>query len=392
VQEVVKSCAKLRALGSRHSFNGIADSSANQISLMHLDQMTLDREGRTVTIGAGVTYGGLSPYLDSNGFALHNLASLPHISVAGARATATHGSGIRNKNLATAVSVMEIVTADGNVVNLSRQRDGERFLGAVVDLGAVGVITSLTLDIQPTFEASQVVYENLSMGVLEESLEDVFSGGYSVSLFTDWQGHRCCQAWVKTRVEPGATPEINPEFFGAKLAAENLHPAGGPPENCTEQGGIPGPWHERLPHFRMGFTPSCGEELQSEYFVPLERGYEAILAMEQLRDQITPLLIISELRTIDADSLWMSPCYKRPSMAIHFTWQPDWPKVKAVLPLIEATLAPFDARPHWGKLFTIPHSRLRALYEKLPDFQALLNEYDPSGKFRNDYLQETIFG
>ncbi len=393
VQQVVKSCEKLRALGTRHSFNGIADSTANQVSLKQLDGMTLDPKAHTVTIGAGVSYGQVSPYLYRNGYALHNLASLPHISVAGACATATHGSGSKNGNLATSVSAMEIVTADGKMVTLSRERDGERFRGAVVGLGGVGVVTKVTLDVEPAYDVRQVVYENLPLGQLEHHLDEIFASGYSVSLFTDWQNHQATQVWIKSRVVPGESFAIKPEFFGAKAATKRLHPlAGHSAENCTEQMGIPGPWYDRLPHFRMNFTPSSGDELQSEYFVPREKGYEAILAVEELRDHITPHLLISELRTIEADDLWMSTCYKREAMTIHFTWKPEWPAVKQVLPMIEEQLAPFDARPHWAKMFTMKPSRVQSLYAKLPDYQALLKQYDPGTKFRNEFLSAYVYG
>ncbi len=392
VQKAVKSCNKVRALGARHSFNGIADSKDNQISVKLLDQMSLDPKARTVTVGGGVTYGQLAPYIDGLGFAVHNLASLPHVSVAGACATATHGSGSKNGNLSTAVSALEIVTADGEVVTLSRQKDGERFAGAGVALGGLGVITKVTLDVQPTFQVRQVVYENLSLAHLENHLDDIFLSAYSVSLFTDWQNHRATQVWMKRRVEPGESFEFAPEFYGAKLATRKLHPlADHSAENCTEQMGIPGPWYERLPHFRMNFTPSSGAELQAEYFVPRNRGYEAILAVEKLRDKVGPHLFISELRTIDADNLWMSTCCQRPSLAIHFTWKPEWPAVKQLLPVIEEQLAPFDARPHWAKLFTMQPSRLKSLYARLPEYQELLKQYDPRGKFRNDFLNTNIY-
>ncbi len=391
VQRFVKSHSPLKALGSRHSFDGIADSTGCQISLKNLHGMELDRKSHTVTVDAGVTYGHLSPYLYENGYALHNLASLPHISVAGACVTATHGSGSKNGNLSTAVSALEMVTADGETVVLSRERDGERFTGAVVSLGGLGIVTKVTLAVQPTYEVSQAVYVDLSLDQLEKHLDEIFLSGYSVSLFTNWQNHRATQVWIKRRVEDTASSEWKPEFFGAKLATKNLHPlAGHSAENCTEQRGIPGPWHERLPHFRMNFTPSSGEELQSEYFVPRQKAYEAILAVEQLRDHITPHLFISELRTIDADHLWMSPCYGRPSLAIHFTWKPEWPAVKKVLPLIEEQIAPFEARPHWAKLFTMAPSRLQSLYPKLPDYRALLKQYDGQGKFRNAFLNTNV--
>jgi alditol oxidase len=392
VQQVVKGCSKLRALGARHSFNGIADSTQDQISLVHLNQIVLHRESHTVTVGGGVTYSQLAPYLEGQGYALHNLASLPGISIAGAIATATHGSGNKNGNLATAVSGLEIVTADGEVLVLSRERDGDRFAGSAVHLGAVGVVTKVTLDVQPTYKVAQVVYENLAMEQLEQHLEEIFTSGYSVSLFTDWQNHRISQVWVKRRIQPGSTPKFDPELFGAKLATKKLHPLPGhSAESCTEQLGIPGPWYDRLPHFRINFTPSSGAELQSEYLIPRDRGYEAILAVEQIRDHVTPHLFISEVRTIEADDLWMSTAYKRDSMGIHFTWKPEWPAVKNVLPMIEAKLAPFGARPHWGKLFTMPGSRIEPLYPELAKYKGLVAKQDPNGKFRNRFLESTIY-
>jgi xylitol oxidase len=392
VQRAVLSCSKLKALGSRHSFNGIADSTQNQISLKLLDGMKIDKDAHTVTVGAGVTYGQLGPWLDAQGYALHNLASLPHISVAGAVATGTHGSGPRNGNLSTAVAGFDVVTADGKIVSLSRERDGDRFLGSVVHLGGLGIVTSVTLHVQPTFQMKQVVYENLSMDQLEHNMDAIFASGYSTSLFTDWQNHRITQVWIKSRVQAGDPSTLAPLFYGATLQKQKLHPvAGHSAESCTDQFGVAGPWYERMPHFKMNFTPSSGQEIQSEYFVPREQGYAAMLAVEELRDHITPHLYITELRTIAADDLWMSEAYKRDSMTIHFTWKPEPDAVQQVLPLIEAKLARFDARPHWAKVFTMPAARVQSLYPRLPEFRRLLLEHDPNGKFRNEYLERNIF-
>ncbi|HWZ26399.1 MAG TPA: D-arabinono-1,4-lactone oxidase [Verrucomicrobiae bacterium] len=393
-QEFVKKRVRLKVLGTRHCFNHIADSTDEFLSLRPMDKvLSLDAQAKTVTIPANMSYGQLSPYLHEKGFALHNLASLPHISVAGACATATHGSGEKNGNLATSVSALEMITASGDIVKLSRKQDGEGFSGAVVGLGALGVITKITLDLLPTFVVKQYVYENLPLSELQEHFDAIEASGYSVSLFTDWQKKRVNEVWIKSRVEAGQSFNATPEFFGAKLATRNLHPiAELSAENCTEQMGVPGPWYERLPHFRMGFTPSAGNELQAEYFVPRRHAVEAILAIERLRDQVTPHLLISEIRTIAADDLWMSPCYQQPSVTIHFTLKPDWPAVSQLLPVIERELAPFHARPHWGKLFTVSPERLKASYEKLPDFIELSKKYDPHGKFRNDFLNKNIFG
>jgi xylitol oxidase len=393
VREFVKKQPKFKVLGSRHCFNNIADSKDGFLSLKPLDKIvSLDSQARTVTVDAGITYGQLAPLLHEKGFALHNLASLPHISVAGACTTATHGSGERNGNLATAVSGLELVTASGDVVKLSRERDGEFFKGAVVGLGALGVITKITLDIQPTYMMRQYVYEGLSFAAMKDHFDEIEASAYSVSLFTDWQKGRFSEVWLKRRMEKGQTFEAQPEFFGAKLATKNLHPiAELSAENCTEQMGVPGPWYERLPHFRMGFTPSAGKELQSEYFVPRRHAVEAILAIERMRDQITPHLLITEIRAIAADDLWMSPCYKQPCVTIHFTWKQDWAAVSKLLPIIENKLAPFQARPHWGKLFTTSPKELRVIYTKMPQFIALTRKFDPLGKFRNEFLNANIF-
>ena len=394
IQELVRNSNKVKALGTRHSFNDIADSPGDLISLRHFNNVVaLDREGRTVTVEAGVRYGELCQWLDREGFALHNLASLPHISVAGACATATHGSGDSHGNLATAVAALEMITADGDLVTLSQEKDGDKFRGAVVGLGGLGVITKLTLNVSLSFQMQQDVYENLPLGQLEDHFDELFSSAYSVSLFTDWRKTTFNQVWVKRHVPDGVSVKADPRLFGATLATSHLHPiATLSAENCTEQMGICGPWYERLPHFRLNFTPSSGEELQSEYILPRQHTFEALGAIDQLRERIAPLLQISEMRTIAADNLWMSPCYKQACVAIHFTWKADWNGVRRVLPLIEGQLEPFNARPHWGKLFTISAQHLQSLYAKLPDFQELLQYYDPQGKFRNTFLDQYIFG
>lgn len=391
-RDLVRKTPSLRALGSRHSFNRIADSIHDQISLAHLDSIEIDDKARTVTVGAGVRYGQLAPVIDAKGYALHNLASLPHISVAGAIATATHGSGIHNGNLATVVRGLEIVNANGDLVQLSRDKDGDQFLGAAVHLGCVGLVTRVTLDLQPTYQVAQTVYQNLSFSELEHNFDAIFGSGYSVSLFTDWQHHRATQVWIKRRLAPGETHNWADQFYNAKRATEKLHPvAGHSAEACTEQMGVPGPWYQRLPHFKMEFTPSSGRELQTEYFVPRDRGYEAILAVEKLKDKITPHLFVTELRTVAADNLWMSTAYQRDSLTIHFTWKPEWDAVKQILPQIEAQLKPFSPRPHWAKLFTLPPQQLQVQYARLADFKALVNQHDPGGKFRNEFIKSNLY-
>jgi alditol oxidase len=390
VQEAVRKHPKLKALGTRHCFNSIADSRHAQVSLRDMAGLVgLDEKAQTVTVEAGMSYGQLCPILDERGYALHNLASLPHISVIGACSTATHGSGVGNGNLATAARALEIVTADGSVVALSKEKHEEEFNAVVVGLGAIGVVTKVTLAIQPTFRMRQYVYERLPFAQAAEHFDQIMGAGYSVSLFTDWQTGSVNEVWVKQKDGAPAPPG---DFFGATPATRNLHPIVElSAENCTEQLGVSGPWYERLPHFRMGFTPSSGTELQSEYFVPRRNAVEALSAMNGMGQRIGPHLLISEIRTIAADELWLSTCYQRDSVAIHFTWKQDWPAVRKLLPEIERELSPFGVRPHWGKLFTLSPDVLASRYDRLADFRGAASRYDPRGKFRNDFLDTYVF-
>ena len=392
-QELVKKLDRLKVLGTRHCFNRIADSRDNLVSLKKMDQIIqFDPRDMRVTVGPGVTYGKLGPFLQDKGYALHNLASLPHISVAGACMTGTHGSGTKNQNLSSAVRALEFIAADGQLHHISRERDGDRFFGAVVGLGALGLVTQIQLAIEPTYMMQQRVFENLPLQALKDHFDEIVSSGYSVSLFTDWQSDEMNEVWVKSKVgEPGRAPTSN-EFFGARAATKNLHPiAALSAENCTPQMGEIGPWFERLPHFKMGFTPSSGKELQAEYFVPHHHALEAIQAIARMGKEISPYLFISEIRTIAADELWMSPCFQERCVTIHFTWKQDWPAVSKLLPVIERELQPFQARPHWGKLFAMSPLALQSRYSKLGDFKRLISEFDPKGKFRNDFLDRNLY-
>jgi len=392
VQSLIRKSDTQKALGSCHCFNNIADNPVNQISTKNLNGvLELNEEAMTVTVGAGTKYGDFAPELHQKGYALHNLASLPHISVAGACTTATHGSGVENGNLATSVVAMELVTGSGDIVNISKAENETEFNGAVVHLGALGLLTKVTLSIQKTFEVRQDIFQELPLQSLEDNFDTILSAGYSVSLFTDWQNQMISQVWVKRRTD-AEIKDLGTDFYGATAAVKNLHPITRlSSENCTEQMGIPGPWYDRLPHFKMDFTPSSGEELQSEFFVPRENALDAILALEKKREQIYPQLMITEIRTIAADNFWMSPCYQQDCVAIHFTWKQNPEEVDRLISMIEAELAPFNAKPHWGKLFSMEPELLASHYEKLPDFIKLAEKFDPQGKFKNDYLERNIF-
>jgi alditol oxidase len=383
LQELVAAAPRIRVLGTRHSFHAIADAD----ELVSLDGLPadvhVDRAGGTVSCSGAMTYGALAGALEPHGLALANLASLPHICVAGSVATATHGSGDRNGNLATAVAGVELVTSDGELVTV--RRGDPDFEGHVVSLGALGAVVRIELDVEPAYDVRQDVYEGLAWEALLDHLDDVFATAYAVSVFTRW-GEAVDQVWLKRRdtAAPG-------ELFGARPATEDRHPIlGNDPVNATAQLGRPGPWSERLPHFRLEFTPSNGEELQSEHHVARRHAAAAIDAVRAVAPGFRDLVLVSELRTVAADRLWLSPQYEADTLGIHFTWVRDPQAVGDALQRVEAALAPFAPRPHWGKLFLTGRDELAARYPRLRDFVALAERLDPRGAFRNAWLEERV--
>jgi alditol oxidase len=389
VQEIIANAPCMRVLGSRHSFNDIADSSELiTLEAMPMD-VVVDHAADTISFNAALKYGELVQTLNEEGVALHNLASLPHISVAGAVATATHGSGETNGNLATAVVGLELVTSGGEIIEISRGEPD--FDGLVVGLGALGAVTRITMDVEPAYEVRQRVFEGLSWEALFEHFDEIISCGYSVSIFTRW-GETIDQVWVKSRVtdEP---EQVENDLFGAAAAAVDRHPILGlDASSCTPQLGRAGSWADRLPHFRMGFTPSSGEELQSEYLFPRRYAVEAIEAVRSLADEIRPILQVSEIRAVAADRLWMSMNYGQDTVGIHFTWKPERDAVEDMLVQLETALVPFEARPHWGKLFNANAEEIAPLYERMPDFVRLVERLDPRGAFRNSWLKARVLG
>lgn len=387
VVDIVSKAKKVRALGSRHSFNDLADSVGELVSIDRFDpDIVIDEQARTVTLSAGLRYGDLATELQARGWAIHNLASLPHISVAGAVATGTHGSGDRNGNLSTAVSGLEFVDGTGTVVKLVR--GDEDFDGAVVALGALGIVTRITLDIEPTFDVRQDLYDAVPWDAVLENLDAITSSAYSVSLFTNWLGDTLSLAWLKSRMDQPAPPA---DLFGAKLQTVDKHML--PDQaatNTTVQGGEPGPWSERLAHFKLEFTPSNGDEVQSEFLVPRRNIVAALKSLREIGDRIAPLLLVTELRTMTADNLWLSGAYQTDAVGVHFTWKKLPDEVNALLPEIEARLLPLGARPHWGKVFLAEEDALRAAYPRFDDFLALVKKYDPNGVFRNDFLARKL--
>ncbi|OON80633.1 D-arabinono-1,4-lactone oxidase [Streptomyces tsukubensis] len=386
---LVAGARRVRVLGSGHSFNDIADSDGPDGTLLSLSglpsDIDVDTAARTVRVAGGVRYAELARAVHERGLALHTMASLPHISVAGSVATGTHGSGDGQGSLATAVRAVELIDAAGELVTYDRRKGGDRFDGAVVSLGALGVVTALTLDLVPAFELRQDVFNDLPLKAATDHFDAITASAYSVSLFTDWRAPRFNQVWLK-RTESG-----EPEFPWARPAKEPAHPVPGMPAvHCTPQLGQMGPWHDRLPHFRAEFTPSSGAELQSEYLVPRRHAVAALHALNGIRREMAPLLLIAEVRTVAADRLWLSPAHGRDTVALHFTWVPDMAAVEPVLRIVEERLAPLEARPHWGKVFTMSPATLRERWPRLGDFAELARAADPDGKFRNGYLRRVL--
>lgn len=388
LQEVVAGARTVRALGSGHSFSPVADTDGVLVRVDGLPQvLDVDGAAGTVTVSGGMTYGQVAAGLHAAGLALPVMGSLPHISVAGAAATGTHGSGSGNRVLADSVTALQLVTADGELLELDR--DDPRFPGSVVALGTLGVVTRLTLAAVPGFDIAQEVRERLPLRALLDHLDEVLEAGYSVSAFTDWADPVEASVWLKSRA--GSEP-LPADWLGSRPADGPRHPVPGmPPHHTTEQLGVVGPWHERLPHFRMEFTPSSGDELQTEYLLPREHGPAALAAVAELADRLAPVTQIGELRTIAADELWLSPSYGRDNLAVHFTWVPDLDVVAPVVRAVEAALAPFDARPHWGKVFSTDPAVVAASYPRMADFVALRDSLDPERCFSNAFV-DTYLG
>ena len=385
--DVVARARRVKALGSRHSFNRVGDTDGVHVLLDALPQhIELDQERQTVRVTGGVSYGALCRSLEQSGAAIHNMASLPHISVAGAVQTGTHGSGVNNPSLAGAVVGIDIIRPSGEQVSLSLG-DGDEFLGSVVGLGALGIVTGLELAVRPSFRMRQRVLENLPWERALADFTQLVSSAYSVSLFTDYAGDAISQVWLKAL---DSEPPIQ-DRFGATPATRPRHPLPGmSSDNCTVQMDEPGPWLDRLPHFRHEFTPSKGEELQSEFILPLEHAPAALEAVRSLADKLAPLLFVSEIRTGAADEFWLSPFHRQQSVALHFTWKPLQQEVEAVLPRLEDLLRPFGARPHWGKLFSAAGHDWESLYPRFADFRLLAAAHDPAGKFRNGLLDSLL--
>ena len=375
----------------RHSFNDIADCPGGLVSLSKMaPDITVDAEAMTVSVTGGTPYGVLAAELHAQGYALHNTGSLPHISVAGATATGTHGSGDRNGILSTAVSAVELVRSDGSLVIVDRSSPDLKALA--VGVGAFGIITRLVLDIQPTYMVRQDVYRDAPWDIVLDGFDEVMASAYSVSLLGDFGSPVVRELWQKTRVESVPEGHQQPEpvlqtlhggtwYDDAEESAEH---------SLNVRAGVAGPWSERLPHFRLDAPPSAGgDELQSEYFVDRRHAVDALRTLRSLGGRISPHLHAAEIRTAASDDLWLSPAYERDSLCVGFTWRKHPVEVMALLPEIEAALAAYEPRPHWGKLFVLSDEDLVRRFPRLPDFRELMKAYDPTGKFSNAFIERS---
>jgi len=385
LQELIRTNQKIRARGTAHCFNEIANTSSYAINLAKMPRtITVDPEKKSVLVAAGLTYGELAPVLHAQGWALSNMASLPHISIAGSISTGTHGSGIQNQNLANQVLSLDLVTAEGELRHIDRTNPA--FNALVVGLGLGGIVYQYELKIEPTYEIRQVIYPEIPLDVLQRNFDQIMGTAYSVSYFTDWSSAQVGNLWCKFRDN-----EVIPESVGGSSKADKkYHPIPSvDPVACTEQLGAEGDWHDRLSHFKLEFTPSVGEEIQSEFFIDRKDASAAIEAVAQLGAEITPLLWITELRTIAADNLWLSGAFERDTLAIHFTWKKE-DAIYPVIAKVEAALRPFNYRPHWGKVFTADAGYLEGVYPKINEFKALVEALDPTKKFENSFTRSVF--
>ena len=391
LQRIVSGSSKVRAIGATHSFNAIADTSGDLISMTKLDGViAIDRDRGTVTVEAGITYGALGERLHAEGLALTNMGSLPHFSVVGACATGTHGSGDGNGGLATQLVALDFVTGNGELMTVSKS---DPDFGAIaIGLGAFGIVARATLAVEETYQMAQELHLELPLATAIDHLDAIFASAYSVSYFTDYQTSNVNQLWRKYRLDPAdeLLPQTPETYFGAKRSRAKLGPKGPDgTDNITEQFLEPGPWFERLPHVKRQHPMQPGSQLQTEYFVAREHGPSAFAALADLGPLMAPVMVMGEVRTVAGDDLWLSP-YPFDSLALHLSWTTDWPAVRTILPEIEAALAPFEPRPHWGKLYEIEPAEVRGLYPRFDEWAQAVNRYDPTGIFRNDYVEQLL--
>ncbi|MGI9613109.1 MAG: FAD-binding protein [Acidimicrobiales bacterium] len=391
LQSIVARAPKAKALGSAHSFNTIADTGGDMISMAGLDRVIgVDREAKTVTVEGGISYGALGPLLHSEGSALRNLASQPQFTIAGACATATHGSGDGNRGLATQVVSVDLITGTGDLVTIDD--DDEDFAAVAVGLGAFGAIARATLAVTETYDVAQELHLDLPLSNAIDHLDEIFASAYSVSYFTDFRSNTINQLWRKHHLEPGdgRLPQTPDRYFGATRAAEKLAPSGAKDaDRVTDQLLESGPWFERLPHGRFDVPLEPGSQLQSEYFVEREDGPAALAALAELGPVMSPVMVMGEVRTVAGDELWLSP-YPTDSLALHLSWTTDWAAVRPVLREVEAALAPFAPRPHWGKLYEMESSSIVERYPRFGDWAAAVERLDPAGVFRNPFLDDLL--
>ncbi|WIB31980.1 D-arabinono-1,4-lactone oxidase [Curtobacterium sp. MCSS17_005] len=382
--QVVADADRVHGLGTRHSFNDVADTAGTLLDLTGIPtDLVVDAEHRTVTLGAGTRYGDVAADIDRAGFALHNTGSLPHISVGGAVATGTHGSGTALGSLATAVRAFEVLGSDGSARTIDRTDPA--FDGAVLHLGLLGIVTRVTLDVEPSYRMRQDVYGAIPWDTFTANVAEVHATAYSVCAYTVF-GDAITEVLVKSRVPEGAEDVPVPET----LAGARRLPGTPGDDHRTARDGSVGPWWDRLPHFPIGSVPSHGSEVQSEHFVPLRHAAAALDALRGLADRIQPHLHVCELRTMAADDLWLSPTQGEDVLCIAFTWKKHPTEVAALLPDLESRLAAFDGRPHWGKMSSLDHAAIAALYPRLADFRDLVARADPERTFASAFGERVL--
>jgi xylitol oxidase len=386
-QRIVAASGAVRAVGAGHTFNQLVVTGGDLISLEHLPRrVEVAADRTTVTVDAGIRYGELAPALDAEGLALANMASLPFFTVVGACATGTHGSGDTNRGLAAAVRGLELITASGDLGIVDDGDDPDTVAAMAVGLGAFGLVTSLTLAVEPRYEMAQTIDVDVPLGATIDRLDEVMASAYSVSLFTNWLGDSIHSLWRKYRLDELQAPRPEVLELGGTSATAPLV------DYHTAAAMAPGPWYERLPHVRWDRPDAPRPQLQSEWFVARRHGPDALRAMVALGPRVAPAMtggVLAEIRSVAADDPWLSP-FAEDTLALHFSWASDPGLCAPVIPLIEEALTPFEPRPHWGKLYTMAAEDIRSRYPRFDDWARLVAAYDPTGTFANDHVRALL--
>ncbi|MCW4352420.1 FAD-binding protein [Hoyosella sp. YIM 151337] len=399
VRKAAEAEQTIRAWGSGHSFTPAAATNGWALDLSALSGFSdIDLTRRAVTVKAGTLLRDLNAALHTLGLALENLGDIDTQTVAGAISTGTHGTGARLGNLATQVLALELVQPDGSVVRCSAEEKPDLFAAARVSLGALGVISTVTLRCVPRF----VLAANEQPEPIEQVLDTMQQAADANDHFEFFMFPYGCKALVKRNNRTADEPAplswaaeflsyelIENRAFAALCRLGRTVPASVKPAGRIADAVLSARAYRDW-SYRVFATPRKVRMVESEYAIPRGALAEVLTALRSLYGRLaTPVAFPVEVRFSASDEIWLSPSYDRETayVAVHqFEGMPYLEYFRE----FEAIARAAGGRPHWGKLHTLASPELGALYPRFDDFVRLRDELDPSRVFRNIYTDQVL--